>query len=350
MRMLNILILFFSSTCLCFAQEEKEVISPKWLTYEHPEFEVNYPPDWTINENSTYGATLEIYSPIENDEDEFRENMSLLIKEQEELKMALNEYVDANIEQIKTMFNATIESLADIDADGKTWRSIVFVFQQGEMNIRCQQFYHFEYDKIFIWTYTGIQGQNDIYENEIKGMFDSFAMKKHERIIKEKEEVKGKIKEEGDLITYERDSYSIQFSKDWIIDESNFMGMDFMIFAPSENGANTFRENLNIVLEDISAFDIDLAQYVELSTSQLTKFIEDFELLSSDTKSSANGDYQEVIYQGMQGKLKLKWLQRYLVTSEKAFVITFTAEPESFGDYLKEVEVIMNSFEMVKDK
>ena len=55
-----------------------------------------------------------------------------------------------------------------------------------------------------------------------------------------------------------KDSYNIQYPKTWKLDTSKSMGVDLFIFSPLENETDKFRENVNILIQDLRGQNIDL--------------------------------------------------------------------------------------------
>ena len=66
------------------------------------------------------------------------------------------------------------------------------------------------------------------------------------------------------------EDYSLKFPDTWEIKDRGFMGTDLMGLSPTENPQDTFRENVNVVLENISASMSD-EEYLKLSLTSLNK-------------------------------------------------------------------------------
>ncbi len=141
-------------------------------------------------------------------------------------------------------------------------------------------------------------------------------------------------------------NFSLQYPSSWITQEG-VMGTKYLAFLSAlENENDLFQENINIVVEDLTGIDITLKNYFELSYAQLEKIISDFSLISSESSIVANKDSETIIFSGVQGQLRLKWLQVYILNNNKAYVVTYTAEEKEFIKYLPFMISIFTSFKL----
>ena len=135
--------------------------------------------------------------------------------------------------------------------------------------------------------------------------------------------------------------YRIQYPDDWSLDQGGLSGTKFILFSPDTEGRG-FRNNVNLIIQDLAGMNISLKKYVEISESQVKQFITSAEILVSTTKD----DRHEIVYKGTQGEYFLKWKQYYWVKNEKAFVLTLTTTENSFDAAAGTANQIMNSFEI----
>jgi hypothetical protein len=138
--------------------------------------------------------------------------------------------------------------------------------------------------------------------------------------------------------------YSIQYPDTFEIDKSGQMGMRFILLSRQTSQKDLFRENVNLIIQDLSGQNIDLDKYVEISEGQIKTMIPDGHLLESKRLTENNKAYQSVIYTGKQGQFNLKWQQFYWVAHKKAFVLTLTCEEDQYDKYVSVGEEIMKTF------
>lgn len=141
--------------------------------------------------------------------------------------------------------------------------------------------------------------------------------------------------------------YTIKYPEDWQFDNSGIMGMPFLILSPILSDDDTFRENVNLMEEDLAGKGIDINQYAEISEDLIKKFITDVAIIKS--AKTANENIHQMIYTGKQGVLDLKFMQYYQIIDEKAYVLTLTCEVNEFDNYKDTGEKIMNSFKLIDE-
>ncbi len=138
--------------------------------------------------------------------------------------------------------------------------------------------------------------------------------------------------------------YFINYPSDWELNNSGLMGTSFILFSPVSSSQDNFRENINLLVQDLSQYDLNLDKYVEISVNQVKSMITNAKIIENKTIKSKNGDFQEMIYTGDQGMYHLKFVQYYWIKNDSAFVLTLTTESNKFMDYKVIGERILNSF------
>lgn len=141
--------------------------------------------------------------------------------------------------------------------------------------------------------------------------------------------------------TLKNKTCSIKYPKDWQLDESGQQNTDFIIFSPLTGGNDQFKENLNLIVQDLSSFNLDLDAYTELSIKQVEEL--GFKIINS--KRLPNGCH-EVSYSGTTEGYKLKWIQHYWVHNNHAYVLTFTGEDALYDNYIEDVNHMLTSFQL----
>ncbi|MEO0582050.1 MAG: PsbP-related protein [Bacteroidota bacterium] len=140
------------------------------------------------------------------------------------------------------------------------------------------------------------------------------------------------------------DQYTMTYPSDWEADTSGQLGTRFFIFSPLANESDAFRENVNLVIQDLTGYDMDLDQYAEISEGQIQTAITEGQIISSERKEKDGQAYHQMIYTGKQGIFDLKFEQHYWVKDNQAFVLTFTCEEKAFDAYQATGEKMLGSF------
>jgi hypothetical protein len=127
------------------------------------------------------------------------------------------------------------------------------------------------------------------------------------------------------------------------------MGTRFILFSQLTSKNDQFKENVNLIVQDLTGHNIDLNQYVEISENQIKTMITDGNIISSERVKKDEKEFQRVIYTGKQGIYDLQFEQYYWVENSNAYVLTLTCEITVFTDFKNTGEKILNSFEIRKN-
>ncbi len=139
-------------------------------------------------------------------------------------------------------------------------------------------------------------------------------------------------------------NYSIKYPVDWAIDTAKAMGTTTIIFSPLESDSDQFRENVNVIAQDLTGQNISLGDYVKISERQIKDFMTEGKIYESATFKTGDREYHKIIFSGTQGVFHLKFEQYYFIKNNNAFVVTLTTAADKFDNYKPTGEQIMNSF------
>ena len=144
--------------------------------------------------------------------------------------------------------------------------------------------------------------------------------------------------------TYEVSDYSIQYPDSWELNQNGQMGTSLILFSPLESRKDKFRENINLLIQDLSGYNLDLNEYAKISEGQIKTLVTNSILIESKRIKNGSNEYQRVIYTGDQGIFHLKYEQFFWVKNDKAYILTLTCEQDKFSVFKKVGEEILNSF------
>lgn len=140
--------------------------------------------------------------------------------------------------------------------------------------------------------------------------------------------------------------YSIYYPETFVLDQSGIMGTRFVLYFNKATPNDLFRENINLMIQDLSGLTINLDNYVKISEEQIKTLITAGQLIESKRMGANSREFQRIIYKGKQGQFDLKWLQFYWVENHKAFVLTLTCKQNEFASCVATGEEIMYTFKI----
>jgi len=147
-------------------------------------------------------------------------------------------------------------------------------------------------------------------------------------------------------IEFVSQTYQFKHPRNWQLDSSKTMGTDLLLFAPLENESDQFRENVNIIIQNLAGQNIDLEKHKQITDKQLESVGIDAKVSESAIQKNGNESFYRTTYVIAQGKLKLKISSKCFIKNDKAFLITFTSEVDKYDNYQKIGEEILNTFRL----
>jgi hypothetical protein len=140
------------------------------------------------------------------------------------------------------------------------------------------------------------------------------------------------------------DIYSIRYPPDWTANTTGVGGTSFALFAPTAAHKAVFRQNINLVIKDVSADTVTLDELTNVNVEMLKAAFPNFSVISSKRLRDGIGDYQRMIYEFQQQGYYLKQLQEYRIVGAKAYYLTFTSLRSRYEDYMEVVDEVFGSF------
>jgi hypothetical protein len=151
-----------------------------------------------------------------------------------------------------------------------------------------------------------------------------------------------------EVTSFIKEDFSIQYPKSWQIDTSKMMGTELFVFSALENENDKFRENVNVIIQDLGGQDIDLDKYKQITETQVTEIAADGKIYESTVVKTGKGEYYKVTYAMTQGTFRLKISSYCYIKNEKAYLVTFSSEFDKYDQYKKVGEQILKSFSLTE--
>ena len=146
--------------------------------------------------------------------------------------------------------------------------------------------------------------------------------------------------------TIDEPGYVIDYPDSFELNTSREMNMSFMLLSKQTSTQDKFRENINLLIQDLTGHNIDLDKFVKMSEEQIKSMITNGKIITSKRIKTDSSKFQRVVYTGVQGNFIFKFAQDYWVVKDKAFILTLTCELSQFDKYKEVGEQIMNSFKV----
>ena len=147
----------------------------EYVIYENTEngIELKHPETWTIRENwLSLQPEVTFIAPLENDTDDFQENVIVSIEELVK-PLSLNEYTEQAIAQIEVA-NTIIEPVKETTFASKEGRRIIYQEKNG--NKKRLEVWTIKNQKAYIATYTAEADRFDKFINQVDRIIESLII------------------------------------------------------------------------------------------------------------------------------------------------------------------------------
>lgn len=140
-------------------------------------------------------------------------------------------------------------------------------------------------------------------------------------------------------------NFKIAYPENWIADKQLNI---WMFLAPKENEDDVFQENVNLIIQDLSAQPMSLDEFTKTSVAQYNAMPETVKLLSvGDAKMAGHEAKTAVLTMDYLG-LPLKLKQYWFIVKNKAYLFTYTAHESTYSRYEADGTKLMLGFQFIK--
>jgi hypothetical protein len=174
-------------------------------------------------------------------------------------------------------------------------------------------------------------------------IFTLNACKKTKKKGGELSSTENTIKVDNDWEILDKSEYSIQYPKNWTVDQSGTGGTVFMLTSPSDSDTDEVVQNVNAVVENLPN-NLDLDTYAKAAIRQVKTVYPN--VIKKKRIKSDNDDFYKVIFSGKMNGIDLKLEQHYRIKNKKAYIVTFTSSVSDFDKDKVIGEKILSSFKL----
>jgi eukaryotic-like serine/threonine-protein kinase len=151
------------------------------------------------------------------------------------------------------------------------------------------------------------------------------------------------------FLTYENPELeiSIQYPSNWekLANLDNFVTFT----APPETDTRIYPAALGLKVQELSSQNIPLQEITKVQMSDLKRSNPDLNVLESTSTTIADKPAHKIVFSAIDNKeVERKAMQVWTVIGNKAFLITYKAEPDKFSSYLPTIERMIDSFKVIE--
>jgi len=141
-----------------------------------------------------------------------------------------------------------------------------------------------------------------------------------------------------------RNNFSIKYPASWALEE-NINGAAVIFYSPQENDLDYFKENVNVVVQDISRNPLNLKEYSELAIEQMeVVFEENLIILDSAPAFIADQAGYKFVFIGKGPETDYKYMSVWTIDGLTAYQVTYTALASQYERHLSNAKRMIRSF------
>ncbi len=155
---------------------------------------------------------------------------------------------------------------------------------------------------------------------------------------------------ETKFIEYKHPSgfFEIAYPPDWTLIE-NEGGAAAIFYSPKENELDIFKENVNIVVQDLSKNPMPLEQYTKTAIHQMkVVFKTGMEIIESTPTRLGGLNAHKFVFMGTGPDGDLKFMSIWTIKGQTAFQFTYTGMKSDWDKYKRAADKMASSFKITK--
>jgi hypothetical protein len=177
-KYLTILIVLTLFGCGPSAKQKSEIKAiAGWKTVAAANYSMQYPSDWVLNQSGQMGTSLILLSPLENKDDQFTENVNLIVQDLSGKNIDLDKFSEISESQIEAMItNSTIIESKRVFGKDFEYHVLIYNGDQGLFKLKFEQYYWLENDKAYVLTFTCEQNKFSQFKDLGEKIMNTFTL------------------------------------------------------------------------------------------------------------------------------------------------------------------------------
>ena len=155
------------------------------------------------------------------------------------------------------------------------------------------------------------------------------------------------INTNNNFLKYKDDTIEIDYPAGWI-HELHARGL-ITFLASSEGNSNTYPAGLGIVVQQLKSKNMPLNEITKIQIKNLTQSHPDFRLIESSELRLSNNIAKKIVFTATDDmNHERKAMQIWTLNGDKAYLITYKAEPGQYSKYLPTIQKMIDSFQFIR--
>ncbi len=147
--------------------------------------------------------------------------------------------------------------------------------------------------------------------------------------------------------THPQYGFSIKYPVSWKYEENKGDELPVIFISGIENDLDIFKENVSVVVQNLSDTPMNLEEYTELAIKQMeVVFKESIEIVDSSPTNLSRRPAHQFIFLAKNPDVDLKYMSVWTVDGLTAYQITFTSTADDFDQFVEPFKKMIQSFKI----
>jgi eukaryotic-like serine/threonine-protein kinase len=138
--------------------------------------------------------------------------------------------------------------------------------------------------------------------------------------------------------------FSVSYAPGWDR-KQGVAGAVVAFLTAQESASDTFRDNVTVVVQALPQ-GTTLQDYLDKSLADLPRFLKRFHLIEQQSSTLGGLPARTLHYTGETSGISLENRQMFAVAADRAYLITYSAEPSAYDRFLAGAQQIFDTFEL----
>lgn len=148
--------------------------------YKQDNYRIKYPKSWELDNSGDLGTMFIIYSQLASAQDQFKENVNLVVQPLAKKYRTLPDYIAVVKKQIDNLTRngkGLISESKPIKINGSDGYKFIYKAHSGMFKLKFEQYYFSKKGKAYILTFTCEENQFTSYKDQGERILNSFQLK-----------------------------------------------------------------------------------------------------------------------------------------------------------------------------
>tara|TARA_B100002049_G_C16025778_1_gene352314 strand:- start:493 stop:1008 length:516 start_codon:yes stop_codon:yes gene_type:complete len=137
--------------------------------------------------------------------------------------------------------------------------------------------------------------------------------------------------------------YSIEYPKNWILDESGKEGESFVIY-PKIESEKVFVENINLIKQNLGQSELTIKQLKSIIENQVSNILNNPKIISSEIANKNGLTYHKILVKGEASGMNFQTKVYTFLTDTNLYTLTLVSKLEDYDKIKIVSDKIMDSF------